>query len=403
MVRKKHKENLDENRLRLTSFVTFLMGFSQAVLVYVMSSYFELATGTERVGIFYGVSYVIFLVILLNLHKLVRMFGKSNIFYFSLLTNIAVATGLIYTDPSMLGVALLMLYIIMEHVAWVALDVIVESFSVDKMSGRIRGLHLTIFNAGFLFGPFASTYILGELGYHGIFIFALIFNCFVFIFGLIGFRNINHKFEQRLKVLDMLRKVATKKDILRIYHISFVLDFFFALMTIYMPIYLRDLGYSWENIGWIFTAMLVPFVLLQYPIGILADKKTGEKEFLLFAILMMAIATITIYFIGTGSMMVWAIVLFATRIGAALIEILRDSYFFKKVDAYDVDIINFFRTSLPAAYISATTMASLSLFFLPIKFAFILTGLVVLSALYSVLSLVDNKSERELRASKRTG
>lgn len=401
MVRKKHKENLDENRLRLTSFVTFLMGFSQAVLVYIMSSYFKLATGTESVGIFYGVSYIIFLVILLNLHKLVRMFGKSNIFYFSLLTNIAVATGLIYTDPSMLGVALLMLYIIMEHVAWVALDVIVESFSVDKMSGRIRGLHLTIFNAGFLFGPFASTYILDELGYHGIFIFALIFNCFVFIFGLIGFRNINHKFEQRLKVLDMLRKVVAKKDILRIYHISFVLDFFFALMTIYMPIYLRDLGYSWENIGWIFTAMLVPFVLLQYPIGILADKKTGEKEFLLFAILMMAIATITIYFIGTGSMMVWAIVLFATRIGAALIEILRDSYFFKKVDAYDVDIINFFRTSLPAAYISATTMASFSLFFLPIKFTFILTGLVVLSALLSVFSLVDNKSEQELRASRR--
>jgi len=400
MTRKKHKENLDENRLRLSSFVTFLMGFSQAVLVYVMSSYFKLATGTESVGIFYGVSYVIFLIILLNLHKLVRIFGKANIFYFSLLINIIVATGLTLTKPSMSGVALLMLYIIMEHVAWVALDVIVESFSVDKMSGRIRGLHLTIFNAGFLFGPFASTYILDELGYHGIFIFALIFNCFVFIFGLIGFRNINHKFEQRLKVLDMLRKVATKKDILRIYHISFVLDFFFALMTIYMPIYLRDLGYSWEHIGWIFTAMLVPFVLLQYPIGVLADKKTGEKEFLFFAILMMAIATIAIYFIGTGTMALWAIVLFATRIGAALIEILRDSYFFKKVDAYDVDIINFFRTSLPVAYISATAMASFIFFFLPIKFIFVLTGIVVLSALYSVFSLVDNKSERELRASK---
>lgn len=402
MVKIKHKENLDENRLRLTSFVTFLMGFSQAVLVYVMSSYFELATGTESVGIFYGVSYVIYLVILLNLHKLVRLFGKSNIFYFSLLINIIIATGLILlVDPSMSGVVLLMLYIIMEHVAWVALDVIVESFSVDKKSGRIRGLHLTIFNAGFLFGPFVSTYILDSIGFHGIFVFSLIFNCFVFVFGLIGFRNINHKFEQKLKVLDMLRKVATKKDILRIYHVSFVLDFFFALMTIYMPIYLRDLGYSWENIGWIFTAMLVPFVLLQYPMGVLADKRTGEKEFLLFAILVMAIATISIYFIGTGSIVLWAIILFVTRIGAALIEILRDSYFFKKVDAYDIDIINFFRTSLPAAYIAAATMASFSMFFLPMRFTFFLAGLVVLSALYSAFRIADNKSESELKASRR--
>jgi len=398
MPKNKHKENLDENRLRLSSFVTFLMGFSQAVLVYVMSSYFKEATGAESIGIFYGVSYIVFLIILLNMHKLVRIFGKSNVFYFSLLINIIVATCLISINPSMLGVALLMLYIIMTHVAWVALDVIVESFSSDKQTGRIRGLHLTIFNAGFLFGPLASTYILDKIGFQGIFVFALIFNCFVFIFGLIGFRNVNHRFEQKLKVFEVIRKVLAKKDIMRIYYVSFVLEFFYALMTIYTPIYLRDLGYSWESIGLIFTIMLAPFVLLQYPMGILADKKFGEKEFLLGAISVMALATISIYFIGSGSVAIWAIILFVTRIGAALIEILRDSYFFKKVDAYDVDIINFFRTSLPMAYIAATTLSSFVIFFLPIKFAFVLTGLVALSALYPASKLVDNKSEKELFA-----
>ncbi|MDZ4384874.1 MAG: MFS transporter, partial [Candidatus Moranbacteria bacterium] len=258
MKQNKHNERLDETRLRLSSFVTFLMGFSQAVLIYVMSSYFELATGMQNVGVFYAFSYGIFLLILLNLHKLVRLWGKSNVFYFSLLANIVVITLLIFAQPSMIGVALLMLYIILGHIEWVALDVIVESFSVDRMSGRIRGLHLTILNAGFMFGPFASTYILDRMDFQGIFIFALIFNCFVFIFALIGFRNINHKFEQKLKVMDILRKVRRQADIMRIYYISFVLEFFYALMIIYTPIYLRNLGYSWENIGWIFTAMLAP-------------------------------------------------------------------------------------------------------------------------------------------------
>lgn len=398
MPKNKHKENLDENRLRLSSFVTFLMGFSQAVLVYVMSSYFKEATGTESIGIFYGVSYFIFLIILLNLHKLVRLLGKANVFYFSVLLNIIISTLLIFTNPSMTGVLLLMLYIVMSHIEWVALDMIVESFSVDNKSGRIRGLHLTILNAGFWFGPFVSTYILDKIGFGGIFIFALIFNSFVFIFGLMGFRNINHRFEQKLKVSEVIRKVLAKKDIMRIYYVSFVLEFFYALMTIYTPIYLRNLGYSWESIGLIFTIMLAPFVMLQYPMGILADKKFGEKEFLIFAILMMAIATIAIYFIGSGSVVIWAAVLFATRIGAALIEILRDSYFFKKVDAYDVDIINFFRTSLPVAYIAATIFSSFILFFLPIKFAFVFTGLIVLSALYPASKLVDNKSEKEISA-----
>ena len=203
--------------------------------------------------------------------------------------------------------------------------------------------------------------------------------------------------------MDIFRKVRVKADIMRIYYISFVLEFFYALMVIYTPIYLRDLGYSWENIGWIFTAMLIPFVVLQYPMGILADKKTGEKEFLIVALFIMACSTFAIYFIGTGTAAVWAAILFATRIGAALIEILRDSYFFKKIDATDVDVINFFRTSLPIANIVAAALSSLILIFAPIKFTFLLTGLIVLSAIYPALKLVDNASEKEILAKAASG
>jgi len=52
------------------------------------------------------------------------------------------------------------------------------------------------------------------MGYHGVFIFSLILNIFVFIFGLIGLRNVNDKFEQKLKVADILKKNAT--DTLRL-------------------------------------------------------------------------------------------------------------------------------------------------------------------------------------------
>jgi len=397
---KKHDEKLDENRIKLVTFITFLMGFAQAILAYIMSSYFKLAAGTENVGLFYAVAYIIFLVILLNLHKFVRTLGKANVFYFALLAKIIVIVGLIFNDPSKIGIFLLVLYIILGSIEWVALDVIIEGFSTDRMSGRIRGMHLTILNAGILFGPFVSTYILNQMNFHGIFVFSLIFNAFVFIFALISFRNVNHRFEQKLKVSDVLKKVFARKNIMRIYYISFVLEFFYALMIIYTPIYLRNIGFSWEEIGWIFTAMLIPFVLIQYPMGILADKKTGEKEFLIFSLLLMGFSTLAIYFMGTGSVFKWAAILFVTRIGAALIEILRDSYFFKRIDEHDVDVINFFRTSLPVAYILATIFSSFVFFFLPVQYAFILTGLVVLSALYPAWKLTDNQCEAEILAKK---
>lgn len=391
-----HDEQLDKKKIKLISFISFLFGFSQAILLYVMSFYFKSATGSENVGIFYTVSYIIVLIILLNLHKLVKKIGKSNVFLFSLMAKIILVFFLTLLPPSILSLLLLMGYIIFSSLEWVNLDVILESFSQDQLSGRIRGIHLTVFNLGFLLGPFLSTKILESMNFQGIFAVVLIFNAVVFSLALIGLRGVNHEFNQRLKVSELVKKFFRRKDVMGIYYISFVLEFFFALMVIYTPLYLLDLGFSWDKIGIIFTMMLVPFVLLQYPAGILADKKIGEKEMIIIALLIMAASTLGIYFIHSQSILVWGVALFATRIGAALIEILRDSYFYKKIDGHDVDIINFMRTSMPVAYIVSTAMSTFFILFFSIKLAFILVALVVATALYPAFKLEDNKSEREL-------
>jgi MFS family permease len=80
--------------------------------------------------------------------------------------------------------------------------------------------------------------------------------------------------------------------------------------------------------------MLLPFVFVQFPLGRLADKKWGEKEILSLGFIIVAIATGLISFISGGSMILWMTILFITRIGAATIEIMCDTYFFKKVDCW---------------------------------------------------------------------
>jgi len=391
-----HDEKLEKNKVSLVNFISFLMGFSGAMLIYVMAYYFKIAAGTEDVGIFYFVSYVIVLIVLLNLHKIVRKLGKSNVFYFSILASIVSAALLVFFSPSVWGIALLMLYIIFINLSWVSLDVILESFSTDRMSGRIRGLHLTIINIGYLVGPFLSTRVLEKFDFQGIFIFLLFFNSLVLIFSLIGIRSVNHKFEAKLKTRDVLKKVFARKDILKAYYIAFVLDFFYALLIIYTSIYLLNRGISWSQIGIIFTIMLVPFVVLQYPVGFLADKKLGEKEMLIFSIILIAVSTGVIYFINSSSIWVWGAILLATRVGASMLEVLRDSYFYKKIDGHDIDLINFFRTSTPVGYILATGISFPLLLFFPLKSVFLLVVIVVLSALVPAFLLKDNKCEKEL-------
>src|SRR4030042_4394082 len=104
--------------------------------------------------------------------------------------------------------------------------------------------------------------------------------------------------------------------------------------------------------------MLIPFVLFQYPAGYLADTRFEERDMMAVALLILGVSTVSIYFLGPASTAVWAGVLFVTRIGASLIEILRDSYFYKRIDQTDVDITDFFRTVRPVAYIIGSPLAA---------------------------------------------
>jgi len=343
----------------------------------------------ENVGVFYVLSYVVLLLVLLNLHKLTRKLGSINIFFLALFSKIIIIAILAGSQPGFLGISLLMLYVLFAGMEWVSLDALLENFSRDKESGRIRGKYLTILNAGLLLGPFLSTRLLERFGFSGIFFFLLVFNIFIFIVDLIKLRAANNIFKRDLSVRNLIKKVLKRKNVLAIYYIAVVLDFFYALMVIYTPIYLIDLGLGWDKIGIIFTIMLLPFVLLQYPMGILADKKTGEKKLLFWALLIMAFFTLVFYFTSSQNILVWSVVLFGTRVGASMLEVLRDSYFYKRIDGEDMDLIDFFRTAMPVGYILAALASLVILLFLPLKWVFVLLALVILSALIPALRLTE--------------
>jgi MFS family permease len=392
----KHQEQFNKKKVRLISFISFLMGFSQASIIYVFSTYFVEISGTENIGFFYMISYGIVLLTLLNFHKAVEKIGKSRVFILALFGKVIVLASLALLPSSWAAVPFMMLYLIFSGLEWVGMDIILESYSQDRMSGRIRGIHLTILNAGFIFGPFISTRLLNHYNFHGVFVFVLILNSIILVISLIGLRHVSYQFKKTESVFELLKKALHRKNILRIYYVSFVLEFFYALMVIYTPIYLRDLGFSWNEIGIIFVYMLIPFVLLQYPAGLLADKKIGEKELIIISLLITAVTTFIVYFTVSTAMAVWIGILFATRIGAALIDVLRDSYFYKRIGCDDVDLIDFFRTSMSVAYIVATGISAVFLIFFPLKAIFILIAIVVFSAILPAAMLQDNKCEREI-------
>ncbi len=394
---RQHKEKMNTYAISLLAIIFFFLGFAQAILIYTISSYFKTSFGTENVGIFYFIPYAATLYIFLNIYKILHYWKQSFFLFLLLFLKILIIFGLLFLPASWAGSLLLMLYIIIGALIWSGFNVILESFSEDNFSGRIRGIILAIVNTGFLVGPFLAFNVLEKFGFSGVFLIVLPIYSLILILSIIGFRHIDIKSEKITSIKELIGKFWQRKNISKNYYIAFVLDFFYSIMIIFAPIYLLDLGFSWEELGKIFTLMLIPFVIIQYPIGFIADKKIGEKELLIVAIFLMGFSTLFFYLNSSrADLASWAIILILTRIGAAMMEVLRDSYFYKRIDGRDANLIHFFHTYGPLAQIAAVTISFPIILFFPLKTIFLITAIVIFSALIPAFLLVDNKSEREI-------
>lgn len=105
----------------------------------------------------------------------------------------------------------------------------------------------------------------------------------------------------------------------------------------------------------------------------------------------MAVSTATMSFINGADLWIWALILFITRIGASMVEIMSETYFFKKVNSKNIDIIGFYRAARPIAYVVSPILASIYLKFFDVKYIFLLLGILMFFGLKYSLNIRDTK------------
>jgi MFS family permease len=237
-----------------------------------------------------------------------------------------------------------------------------------------------------------SGSILSDASYGQIYLISGVFPllvAFVLYFFVRGFKDPVYR---KMALMKTCRTFLRNKNLSKAYIINLILKFFYAWMIIYTPIYLHQiLGFEWDKIGIIFSIMLLPFVLVTFPLGKLSDK-IGEKKMLKLGFIIATSTVFIIPFIRENSILIWAIVLFATRVGAATIEIMSESHFFKIVKEEDVDEISFFRNTGPMSFIIAPLLAIPVLLFTPsFEYIFFVLSAILLCGLFVTLRLKDVK------------
>jgi cyanate permease len=130
--------------------------------------------------------------------------------------------------------------------------------------------------------PFIAGLILTKPDYWKIYLIAATF-LIPFLAILISyFKTFKDEPYPVVTIKDAALKFYRDKNIFDVFIDHFLLHLFYGWMVIYMPIYLKDhIGFSWSEIGLMFSIMLLPFILFQIPIGRLEDKYHDEKQVLI--------------------------------------------------------------------------------------------------------------------------
>lgn len=389
----KHHPALPQSHVIYTiAIIGFIYTIHLVLPLYSNSSFLELFTSPKNVGLIYMLGSASTILGFLFVPIAVRKIGNYSTILWLIIADGLLTYGLISTTDARYIAIFFALQAVTIALIGFCIDIFLEVYSDEKYVGSIRGMYLTAMNCAWVITPLVGTLIIdGGDDYRGVYIAAIfvLFPLFYLVFK--NFPRFRDPHYQHPSVHQTISHISKNPNHTKLFIVNTILQVFYAWMTVYSAPYLHTvIGLDWYSIGIILTIMLIPFATIQLPLGKLADKKYGEKEIMIVGFIILGLSTITLAFITSVSVWVWALALLVTRIGAAAVEVMIETYFFKTTDPKDPNLLGFFRITRSAAYFIAPLITGAAFLFTKNQsFLFISVGIICLLALIPASSMKD--------------
>ena len=382
-----------KNDQKIIYFTGFLFSIPIALMSYANSSFLAIFIGQKTVGLIYILGSIFSLLMLILVPEIFRKLGGYKFLLITITLDALSVLLFAFSRNALSAVIAFVIGFSLNTLIFFALDEFLKIFSKESTTGEIRGTYLTVCNLAWVVAQFGSATILGNFSFKIIFTVAFFIMVSSLILIIFGLKNIPEPKYDKSRILNFIKKFGENKNLLTIYGINLLLQLFYAWMIIYIPIYLYSyLNFDWKQISLIFAIMLLPFIFVQFPLGEYSDK-IGERKILMFGFFVTSVATISLFFIHKPILWIWALLLFITRIGAASIEVMSDSYFFKHIKSENEEFIGIYRSANPISYIIGPLIAFLILIYIPkYNFIFPILGVLMLYGVYlsSTIRRSDN-------------
>ena len=352
------------------------------LIIYINSPFLDRFISPKTLGLLFAAGSLVNIYIMLRAPEIIARFG---IRIFALAAIVAEAIGIIGMILSKDALWLSLFFIIHQTsillIVYV-LDLFLEKFTRSENStGRVRSIFLTASSATLVVSPFIVGQIVNQTAsFVPVYILASIFliPLFFIIAKKMPQKISSEQATAHFKISHHMKRAWKNTDLRGVIMTRFILEFFYAWMVIYMALHLNlNLHFAWSTIGLLFSIMLTPFLMFELPLGIIADKRRDEKEIILIGFFFATISTVLIPFLHRPVFLLWAALLFLTRVGASFVEIGTESYFFKHVKAEDSDVVSAFRMTRPLALLIAPVLASGTFLFVSLGNSFFILAAII--------------------------
>jgi MFS family permease len=385
---------MNSNKFHVSKWIIYLIviafNLHEAIFAYISSSFLAQFIGIKNVGFIFTGASLLLICSFIIIRPILKKFGNYHSFLAVVLLEIIALLLLSFSTSATVLITFYIIGHIMRGLAYFHLDIFLEDLSIDKDTGKIRGVYLTVSSFSYIIGPTLAGVILTNTDYWKVFLSSAVILLPVVFISLRYLSRFKDPEYKEINFIKTAKRILTNHNLFSLFIIHSLLKFFYAWVVLYIPFYLiTNIGFSVSETTFIIAIALTAFVILEYPLGYIADRYLGEKEFLILGFIIISISTALLSFITEANFWVWAVALFSTRIGASMIEVMNETYFFKKINSSDINVLGFFRILGPLAYTVAPLIASILLMIIDIRFLFLILGAIMLYGVKHSLALKD--------------
>ncbi len=378
---------------RILSFGNFFGSAHFFLIIYILAPYLAQFMPASSTGLVISLGALITLSVFPFMPKLVARFGSQVLAIGLAVIEAFMLLSLALNPTAIAAILFAALACATSPLLAYQLDILLEAtVKSEQETGRIRTAFLTAGNVALLFAPLLIGLLLdGGERYDRVFFVAFL-TLLPFITLMFGTALPRGTVPVSHNVREACLCVAKDHDLRAVAASMFILQVFYHLSPFYIPLYLHTvLGIPWSELGWVFATVLIPFVLIEYPAGILADKKLGDRTLLLAGFIITGLSFMMVGMVTANtSILIILLILLLTRVGAALVEAMVEGHFFRRVSEKDTNTVSVFRMMRPLGALTAPIIGSLFLAVSTYQMLFVCTGLMI--AIIGVLVAIHVRS-----------